>query len=71
MQKVFGSLDPQYKDILDMYLAKGQIDVFPKVGKMSGAYCAGNLNAETFILLNELFPTLLLIIPFPPCDAPV
>lgn len=53
LQKVFGSLNPQYKDILDMYLAKGQIDVFPKVGKMGGAYCAGNLNAETFILLND------------------
>ncbi len=53
LRDVFGSLDPQYKVILDSYLAKGQIDAFPKVGKASGAFCSGNPNTETFIMLNH------------------
>lgn len=53
LQSVFGSLDPRYKSILDSYLTNGQIDVFPKVGKSSGAFCSGNPNAETFIMLND------------------
>lgn len=53
LRDVFGSLDKRYIDILNSYLEKGQIDVFPKVGKTGGAFCSGNLNAPTFVLLNH------------------
>ncbi|MEK7607668.1 MAG: M3 family oligoendopeptidase [Patescibacteria group bacterium] len=52
LKNVFGSLDPQYLSILESFLEKGQIDVYPKVGKTGGAYCSGNINAPTFVLLN-------------------
>lgn len=52
LREVFGSLNPRYREILDNYLTEGQIDVFPKKGKTSGAYCSGNINAPTFVLLN-------------------
>lgn len=52
LRNVFGSLDPQFLSILEGFLQKGQIDVYPKIGKTSGAYCSGNMNAPTFVLLN-------------------
>ncbi len=52
LKEVFGSLDRQFLSILESFLTKGQIDVYPKVGKTGGAYCSGNINAPTFVLLN-------------------
>jgi oligoendopeptidase F len=54
VRKIFASVDPKYRDILDSYLEKGQIDVFPRKGKTGGAYCAGAENMPTFVLLNHL-----------------
>ncbi|HEY9480828.1 MAG TPA: M3 family oligoendopeptidase [Candidatus Paceibacterota bacterium] len=53
VRDVFGSVHPRFREILDSYLKNGQIDVFPKVGKTGGAYCAPNVNAPTFVLLNH------------------
>ncbi|MDO8579385.1 MAG: M3 family oligoendopeptidase [bacterium] len=52
LREVFGSLDQRFLSILESFLAKGQIDVYPKIGKTGGAYCSGNMNAPTFVLLN-------------------
>jgi len=52
LRGVFGSLDSKYLTILDGYLERGQIDVYPKKGKTGGAYCSGSLNVPTFVLLN-------------------
>jgi oligoendopeptidase F len=52
LREIFGAVRPKYSQILDKYLENGQIDVYPKVGKTGGAYCSGNLNAPTFVLLN-------------------
>ncbi len=52
LKEVFGSVDPRYLAILERYLEQGQIDVYPRVGKTGGAYCSGNINAPTFVLLN-------------------
>jgi len=51
--EVAGKLNPRYSQILRDYLAKGQIDVPPRLGKKSGAYCAGFYAHPTFVLLNH------------------
>lgn len=52
VKKAFSSLGREYLSILDSYLEKGQIDVFPMKGKKSGAYCWSNVNTPTYVLLN-------------------
>lgn len=52
LRGIFAGVDQKYADVLDSYLEKGQIDVYPKKGKTSGAYCAGTPNLPTFVLLN-------------------
>jgi oligoendopeptidase F len=37
-----------------MYLNNGQIDVFPRLNKRSGAYCWGHPSLPTFVLLNNV-----------------
>ncbi len=50
----FEKVDPQFCEILDEYVANGQIDVYPKKGKKGGAYCSGDINMPTFVLLNHV-----------------
>lgn len=50
----FGKTDPLFEKILDSYLEKGQIDVFPRLNKRSGAYCWGHPHLPTFVLLNHV-----------------
>lgn len=53
IKRVFGDLDPEFRDFFESYLNNGQIDVFAKKGKQSGAFCAHNLIVQpTYILLN-------------------
>lgn len=49
----FGEINPIFREHLQQYLKKGQIDAKSKVGKTSGAYCLGTLNLPTFVLLNH------------------
>ena len=52
--KVLESLDKKFADIFKGYVERSQIDVFPKKGKVSGAFCCGNLISQpTYILLNH------------------
>lgn len=51
---VFTKLDPEFATIFQGFLNNGQIDVFPKKGKRSGAFCSGFLISHpTYILLNH------------------
>ena len=50
---IFSKIGQKYSDIFYRLLNSGQVDVFPKVGKTGGAYCAHDYNAPTFILLNH------------------
>lgn len=53
IDETFRELDPEFSNILRSYLENGQIDVFPKKGKTSGAFCTANsLTQPTYILLN-------------------
>jgi oligoendopeptidase F len=52
LREVFGSLDSRYLTILNSFLEKGQIDVYPTVGKRGGALCSDSQNSPTFVLLN-------------------
>lgn len=53
VQKAFDKVGPQYRDIIDTFLRKGQIDVFPRSSKSGGGYCASTSGNPTFILLNH------------------
>jgi oligoendopeptidase F len=52
--KVFENLDAEFAGILDAFIKNGQFDVYPRKGKVSGAFCAHNLISQpTYILLNH------------------
>lgn len=50
--KSFAGVDQEFADIFQGYLKNGQIDVYPKLGKRSGAFCSPMINAPTYVLLN-------------------
>lgn len=50
---LFTSIDRRFGDILDNFISRGQIDVYPKVGKVGGAYCSSDHKLPTFVLLNH------------------
>jgi oligoendopeptidase F len=50
------SSDPKlgsYSDIFDNFLKNNQLDVYPKQGKVGGAFCAGGFGHRTYVLLNH------------------
>ncbi len=54
VSKVFKKLHPDFYAIFDKYLSEGSVDVFPKKGKDSGAFCAYlKKSVPGFILLNH------------------
>jgi oligoendopeptidase F len=54
VQKVFRNLDKRFYEIFRGFLDNGQFDVFPRKGKVSGAFCSHNLIIQpTYILLNH------------------
>lgn len=54
VDKTLFRLDPEFVEIFQMMLKKGQIDFFPKKGKSGGAFCAMGLPAlPTFVMLNH------------------
>ncbi|MCD4756376.1 M3 family oligoendopeptidase [bacterium] len=54
VKKVFGNLDPEFKEIVEKFEKNGQYDVFPKTNKSGGAYCIStNKHLPTYILLNH------------------
>ena len=54
VREAYASLHPAYADILDTYLTRGQIDVYPKKGKSGGAFCSSSYANPTMVLLNHV-----------------
>ena len=50
---VFKEFHPSLASFVSSYVNGGQIDSHPRIGKTGGAYCSGNINAPTFVLLNH------------------
>ena len=54
VEKVFSQLDQEFLDILKRFLTEGHIDVYPKKGKRSGAFCVYWAPTHpTYVLLNH------------------
>ncbi len=54
VDKVFSKLDSEFHHYFQNFVNKKQIDVFPKVGKAGGAFCAYNRpTSPIYILLNH------------------
>ncbi|MEI6477592.1 MAG: M3 family oligoendopeptidase [bacterium] len=54
VHRTFQKLNPRFAEILSEYLENGQIDVYPRPNKQSGAFCAHDLPGQpTYILLNH------------------
>jgi oligoendopeptidase F len=49
----FEKIDPQYAQMLDVFLADGRIDVYPQKGKSGGAFCWSTGLNPVYILLNH------------------
>ncbi len=53
--RVLSALDREFADIFAGFLRNRQMDVYPKKGKASGAFCAHHLISQpTYILLNHM-----------------
>lgn len=54
VDRTLSELDPEFGQIFNEFLKGGQFDVFPRPGKVGGAFCAHNLVIQpTYILLNH------------------
>lgn len=54
VHKVFSNLDGKFAAVLNTFIENVRFDVFPRKGKVSGAFCAHNLISQpTYILLNH------------------
>ncbi len=54
VKKVFTELDPEFAMIFVKFLEEGRIDVYPKKGKQSGAFCIHMLHTlPVYVLLNH------------------
>jgi oligoendopeptidase F len=54
VKKVFGQLDSEFLNIVEMFEKNGHYDVFPKQGKTGGAFCVNiSKYLPTYILLNH------------------
>ena len=54
VQRSLTELDSDFSAIFSGFIKNGQIDVFPRSGKRSGAFCAYNrIDLPTYILLNH------------------
>lgn len=53
VSQVFGNLDPEFQDIFESFMTCGQIDLYSKKGKDSGAFCIHTeKELPCFVLLN-------------------
>lgn len=54
VRTAFSKVDPDFEKKFVAFFQNGQVDVFPRTGKTSGAYCSGGNKVPTFILLNHI-----------------
>ncbi len=53
LEKAFQKLDPEFLQIFKDFILKGRVDVYPKKGKYSGAFCDyGLISQPSYSLLN-------------------
>lgn len=52
LRRAFGAVSPVFAEITHRLAVNGQIDVYPRKGKMPGAYCAGGIATPTMVFLN-------------------
>ncbi len=48
----FGEAGQEFADLFQSYVEEGRIDVYPQLGKRTGAFCSPNVNSPTMVLLN-------------------
>ncbi len=54
IEKVFSQLDTKFGTIFQKFVEQGRIDVYPRKGKRSGAFCTDSLKSQpTYVLLNH------------------
>lgn len=53
ISRAFNRVDENYGNIFSNYLKNGQIDVYPKKGKIGTATCFGSYGLPTLVLLNH------------------
>ncbi len=54
VSEVFGKLDGEFSEIFETFLKNGQLDVLPKKGKDSGAFCVHvEKELPVFVMLNH------------------
>lgn len=54
VKKVFLSLDSEFTEIFENFLKEGRIDVFPRKGKRSGAFCVWvSKSKPIYVMLNH------------------
>jgi oligoendopeptidase F len=54
ISKVFNKLDPKFSEIFRQFVEEGRLDVYPRIGKRGGAFCAADLvTLPVYILLNH------------------
>ena len=54
VHKTMMNLDAEFGEIFEGFIRHGQLDVYPRKGKTSGAFCSHNLISQpTYILLNH------------------
>ena len=54
LKKVLQKSHPLFLQIFNEMLKEQRIDVYPRKGKTSGAFCSGNIEFPTFVLLNHV-----------------
>jgi oligoendopeptidase F len=58
LKKTFSAINPIFAEILDDFVTKRRVDVYPKKGKHAGAFCVHNLKAQPIYLLLNYTDTL-------------
>ena len=53
LNKAFAPVGEKYIKMLNNFVEKGHVDVYPKKGKRGGAYCNLGINLPTMVLLNH------------------
>ena len=54
IHEAFTALDPEFAQILERMSLNGQLDIYPRQGKVSGAFCSSSTNNPTYVLLNHI-----------------
>jgi oligoendopeptidase F len=54
VRNVFSQISEKYTEVFDRLLKGGRVDVYPRQGKISGAYCSYGYEVPTVILLNHV-----------------